>query len=263
MFKEFFEEMEAIYKYRYVVFSYVHVFLKLRYRRSYLGFLWTVLAPFLHYIVIGVVFSILMRGNRPDYFAYYFSGAVLFSLVNGSVTRSMTAFLGNEHFIKKISVPKLVYVLQGVSVEFANFFLSSIVLLSLGFIFKQLNLSWTIIGTLYPLFLVFLLMTGFGILLAISTVYFRDILNIIPAAMQALFFATPILYDQTMLPEEYHWIIRINPLYYLLMLFRDPLLSGSFPAIHVYIYSTLGSMLVFAVGLFLIRAFDNRIIFKL
>lgn len=257
------KEILGIYKYRYVVFAYVQVFLKLRYRRSYLGFVWTVLAPMLHYIIIGVVFSILMRGNRPDYFAYYFSGAVLFSLVNGSISRSMMAFIGNEHFIKKISIPKLVYILQGVSVEFANFFLSSIALLVLGLLLGLVNLSWALIGMIYPVFLLFLLMIGIGTLLAILSVYFRDILNIVPAAMQALFFATPILYDQSMLPVQYHWIIKLNPLYYLLLLFREPLLAGGLPSFYIYLYSTLGCVSVFVIGIVLVRTFDNRIIFKL
>lgn len=263
MIAEIKKECVDVYRFRYVVYSYVQTYLKLRYRRSYLGFVWTVLAPMLHYVVIGVVFSLLMRGSQENYFLYYFSGAVFFGIVAGTFSRGMMAFIANEQFIKKIYIPKMIYILQAVSVEFTNFFLSTLALMAIGLVTGHLHLSPSLFLTLIPLALLFFTLVGVACLVAVMTVYFRDFTNIIPAALQALFFATPILYDPSMMPERYHWVFKANPLYYFLELIRQPLLNSSFAPLRYYVFCTAVAALTFVFGLLTVKAFDNKIVFRL
>src|SRR5512147_2507222 len=105
-------ELRKTLKYRYVIYNYVYSSLKQKYRRSFLGFLWSVAAPLLQNLIIGVVFYYLMRFDMSNYLVYLFAGTVMFNIMSAVIVQSPYIILNNESFIKKIYVPKLVYVLQ-------------------------------------------------------------------------------------------------------------------------------------------------------
>lgn len=256
-------ELNEAYRFRYVTISSVQNNLKLRYRRSFLGFIWTLLAPMLHYIVIGLVFNILMGQKRPDYFVYYFSGALFFAIISGVLNRAPMIFIANEHFIKKIYVPKFTFILNGVSIELTNFLLSTTSLVIIGIAFGYFHPSYMTIFSLLAVLQIALLLTGISCFISVLTVYFRDFVHIVPVIVQALFFITPVIYDQSMIPEKYHLLLKLNPFYYYLKMFRMPLLEGTIPNYTLYIYTSLFSLLVFFLGLMIIKIFDNKIVFKL
>lgn len=257
------KELLEVYRYRYVVVSYIQSNLKLRYRRSVLGFLWTVLAPMLNYLVMGIVFSLLMRDRMDNYFVYYFSGAVFFTIISATLNRAPTFLISNEQFIRKIYIPKLIFVLNGTFYEIANFILSAISLLALGFLTGHLDLSWHSLLIVIPIFLLTFMLLGLGCIISIASVYFRDFLHIIPVIVQAVFFLTPVIYDKSMIPSEYQFLIYFNPFFYFLEIYRQPLVFHLVPSINYYLLCVLMSFGTFFTGIFMIKKFDNRIIFKL
>lgn len=258
-----FRELQNVYRFRYVTFSFVYTTLKFRYRRSYFGFLWTVLAPMLHYIIMGLVFTMLMGDRRQDYFAYYFSGALFFALISGILTRATVAFLENEQFIKKIYVPKLTFILNAVGIELANFSLSGTSLIILGLITSYFHPSFYVVFSFIPVFLAAVGLIGIACLISTLTVYFRDFINITPVVIQASFFATPVIYDESMIPSKYSWIISVNPISYYLRAFRMPLLEQNIPSWENYAFMLSFSFIVLTIGLVTLVKFDNRIAFKL
>ncbi len=255
--------VQEIYKYRYVTYAYVTTNLKSRYRRSMLGFLWTVLAPMIHYVIIGLVFTVLLKAQIEDYFVYYFSGAIFFSVVTATLNRAPVAFIQNEHFIKKIYLPKIIFIQNVVIYEVVNFILSAISLLILGMITGHLKFSFIIFASIIPIILVAIFLFGVCSILSLATVYFRDLMHIVPAILQATFFATPIIYNKSMVPEKYHILIDINPLSYFLEAFRQPLLNHTLPDPRLIGFLLLISILSFMIGFLIIDKFQNKIIFKL
>lgn len=257
------QELKEAYRYRYVTYSFVETNLKLRYRRSSLGFIWTVLAPMLHYIVIGLMFSLIMGSKRPDYFVYYFSGALFFAIISGVMNRAPNIFISNEHFIKKIYIPKLTFVLNAVCIEATNFFLSASSLILLGVLLGKFHLSIYLPMALIPVLMAAVTLLGVSCLISVLSVYFRDFQHIMPVALQALFFATPIVYDETMIPEQYHWIMTYNPISYFLKMFRQPLLEQTLPSFQTYLSGFIFSVIILILGLWIVKKFDNKIVFKL
>lgn len=256
-------EISEAYRFRYVTMSFVITNLRLRYRRSFLGFIWTVLAPMLNYILIGLVFTLLMSEKRPDYFTYYFSGAIFFAIVAGVLTKAPTVFISNEHYIKKIYVPKLTFILNIISIEVVNFLLSGVSLIILGLLLGKFKPSLYILFSFIPVIFVTFALLGLTCLISVSTVYFRDFIHIIPVLVQAIFFTTPIIYDETMIPKEYAWFITYNPLYYFLKMFRAPLLEQSLAPLSFYAFGFSFSITLFVIGVLTVKKFDNRIVFKL
>jgi len=263
MFEEIKKELEDVYKYRYVVYSFVQTNLKLRYRRSYLGFIWTILAPMLNYLVMGIVFSFIMANRMPNYFIYYFSGAVFFAIISSTLSRAPAFLLGNEHYIKKIYVPKLIFILNGTIYEIANFVLSAVSLIILGMLFGKLDLSWHSFLIFIPIILISFFLIGIGTLIGIATVYFRDLMHVIPVIVQAAFFLTPVIYEKSMIPQEYQFLVDLNPFYYYLELYRLPLVYHQVPPMSYFVICTILSFVTFCFGLFMIKKYDNKIVFKL
>lgn len=256
-------EFLDVWRYRYVVYSYVHTNLRLRYRRSYLGFLWTVLAPLLNYLVIGIVFSFLMNNRIDNFFAYYFTGSIFFSVISGVLNRAPTFLIGNEHYIKKIYLPKMVFVLNGSFYEFSNFLFSLLTLILVGIFIDYIHFTPYIILSLISLVPLLFFLIGLGTIISVGTVYFRDFLHIIPSGIQALFFVTPIIYKMDLIPQKYHLLILLNPIYYFLEIFRSPLLYETIPSLRLYAIAVSISFLTFWLGVLTMKQFDNKIIFKL
>lgn len=254
---------EEVYRYRYVTYAYVLTNLKARYRRSILGFFWTVLAPMMNYFIMGLVFTLLLKNQMESYFVYYFSGAVFFAAVSGIMNRAPTAFIANEHYIKKIYLPKMIFVQNVVIYEFVNFFLSAVALIVLGFITGYLHLSWVSISSLLPVFFLGFFLFGLAAIVGLGAVYFRDLMHIVPAILQALFFATPIIYNRDMIPAKYHILVDLNPFSYFLDAFRGPLIAHQLPSWNLLLALAGCSLFSFFLGFFLIDRFENKIVFKL
>ncbi len=170
--------------------------------------------------------------------------------------------IGNEHYIKKTFVPKTIFILNVVCYEFANFFLSALGLVVFGAMFGAVELHPTIPLSILALGFALVFLLGIASFISVATVYFRDFDYIIPVAMQALFFVTPITYDMSMIPEKRAWIITYNPFYYFVEIFRQPLL-GQVPSWNFYGIVAATSLVTCFLGLWCLRHFENKIVFKL
>lgn len=256
-------EIHQTYIYKYVIILYVYSNLKQKYRRSVVGFLWSLVAPLLQNLIIGVVFYYLMRFNMPNYMIYLFSGILIYNLISAVIMQSPYLMINNEGYIKKIYIPKLIFIFEVVILETVNFIFIMISLIVLGLAFRKLHVSLYYLYLPVPILLTVLFVTGIGIIISIMSVYFRDLIHIVPVVMQAVFFLTPVLYPMSVLPKNMQQVIQLNPLYYYVELFRTPILKHNFPKDINLLTCTLLAFMVFILGLFTLLKHNNRIVFKL
>jgi ABC-2 type transport system permease protein/lipopolysaccharide transport system permease protein len=260
-----YREVVEAWRYREVAQNFVKTSLGVRYRRSLLGYLWSVLSPLAKYAIMGVIFEVIGRFAMPNYYGFMFIGSVFFGFVSTVVTQSTLAFISNEHYIKKIYVPKLIYIVNVVLNETVNFVLVLIAIVMLLLAMGQLTvgLSWLFL----PIALIITVvgLVGIGTLVAIATIYFRDIQHLSDILFQALFFATPIFYPLSALSKDpvFYAMATANPLLYLVNLFRMPLVDNRFPDLASLLISLTISLVLAVSGLFVLKAFNNRIVFKL
>lgn len=256
-------ELKETFRYRYVVYNYVYYSLKQRYTHSTLGFLWAILLPLLQNLIMGVVFFYLMRIDMPNYLVYLFTGSVIYNIMGNVIVQSPAIMLNNENFIKKIYVPKLVFVLQVVLLEIVNFILALFSLIILGILFQKLSLSPYYLFLPVPIVLIILFLVGIAIILSIANIYFRDLSYIVPVVMQAAFLLTPVLYPMSMVPETLRKVIQMNPLYYFVEIFRSTILNNQFPPWNYLLICAAIAFAAFSAGLFLLNKYNNKIVFKL
>lgn len=259
------EELSETLRFRDVVSNTVRSTLRLRYRRSALGFLWTLLNPLLFYTSLALIFSYSMSRNNDvrGYLAHMFSGGIFFGLMSSSINQSPSVFIANEGFIKKVYLPKLIYVLNMLGYEFINSLLVLSTLAIVGLAIGAIHPSWALLYLPITFLMTLALLVGTSCILAVVGVYFRDVGHIIPVLMNCTYFLTPILWYA---PSENAVIARAtryNVFYYFVELFRGPLVRGEVPSLSMTLGCAAVATVVLVLGIAVVKRFDNRIVFKL
>lgn len=200
--------------------------IKIKYRKSVLGVLWTLLNPLLMMIVLSVVFSNLFKFDIENFPLYLLSGQIIFNFYNDATSTAMSAIIGNAALIKKVYVPKYLFVLSRVFSSFINL-MASFTALILVMLATRAELHWTVLLSVIPLFLLMVLSLGIGLILSALTVKFRDIMHLYSVFTTVLLYLTPVIYPMSILPDWLSKIVLLNPLTTILMMFRDVMINNN------------------------------------
>ena len=222
-------KIDVFIKYRNLLENLVSRDIKVRYRRSVLGMLWTVLNPLLMMVVITVVFSTLFKQNIEHFPIYYLSGSLIFSFSSETTSNALYSIIGNASLMKKVYIPKYLFPVSKVVSGLVNLGFSLIamflVMLAMG-----VECRITLLLLPIPIFYTFLFATGLGLLLSAATVFFRDISHFYGVFVMAWTYFTPIFYPVDILPETARKVMDFNPMYHYVQYMRDLILYGNFPS---------------------------------
>lgn len=202
--------------------------IKIKYRKSVLGVLWTLLNPLLMMIVLTIVFSNLFKFDIEYYPIYLLSGQLIFNFYNESTSNAMSSILGNASLIKKIYVPKYLFVLSRILSSVVNLSASFLALILLMLVMR-IPLYWTAVLFVFPLLLLIVFSLGVSLLLAALVVKFRDIMHLYSVFTTALLYLTPVIYTITFLPAKVRMIVMLNPITNYVLMFREVMMYGNIP----------------------------------
>jgi ABC-type polysaccharide/polyol phosphate export permease len=262
MFKNLILQWTELYAYRSVLKQLIRQQLILRYRRTVLGFLWTLINPLLMMSVTAIVFSKLFNYELKTYAVFLFAGMIPWNFFSSSVIQCSSSFISNEGLIKKIYLPKTLFPLSvatGVLIDSAlSFFALFVIIVAIGG-----NLSWSLLFIPCAFLLMYFFTLGVALIFSIATVFFRDLQYIITVAMQALFFLTPVMYKKELLEGKVGWLVGINPLVPFIELFRVPLNSATLPSSSIIVSAVSFAALSMTVGLTVFIKYHKKIVFRL
>lgn len=262
MIKNLINHLHELQAYRAVLQQLVRQQLILRYRRTALGFLWTLINPLLMMSVMALVFATLFKADLKTFTVFLFAGMIPWNFFSSVVTRSATSFIHNEGLIKKIYLPKLIFPLSIACAFLIDSALSFVVLFAI-IIIMGVSLSWAVLFIPLAYLLLFFLTLGIGLIASIATVFFRDLEHVILIAMQGLFFMTPILYKHDALAGKVAWLMGLNPVVPFIELFRAPLYQASLPSSSVILQAALLSLSAMAIGFLVVLWQEKQIVFRL
>lgn len=195
--------------------------IKLKYRRSVLGYLWTILNPLLTMIVLTIVFSNFFKFTIDNYPIYLLSGQIIFALFSASTNSSCYTLLENATLIKKTYVPKYIFVLSKITSGFIDF-LFSIISLIFVMIITHSKFSFYNLLIIIPAIEVYFFSIGVGLFLSQANLFFRDVGYIYSVFITVVNYLTPVFYPLEILPENVKlFVTRWNPLYNYVTLFRQ------------------------------------------
>lgn len=223
--------------------------IKNKYRKSILGVFWTILNPLFMMIVLSVVFSNLFKFDIEYFPVYLLSGQLIFNFFSESTTNAMGAIIANGPLIKKIYVPKYVFVLSRIFSSSINL-LASFTALIFVMLAMRVELHYTILLVPIPLFFVISFSLGVGLLLAALTVKFRDIMHLYSVFVTALMYLTPVIYPMSILPEWLEKVVLLNPLTNILIMFRDVMMNNTLPSLSSMVVAFAEVIVVMLLGLY-------------
>lgn len=202
--------------------------LRVRYHRSVLGFLWTLIHPILMMTILALVFSQLFKTAVQDYAIYLFAGMVPWNFLAASLNDCAFCIIQNEGLIRKIYLPKTVFPIAKVLTNLITF------LLSLGALFLLMKplgapISWSLLFLPVAIILFAAFALGLGLIVAVANTFYRDCGHLVGVFLQAWYFATPIVYEMSMMPENSQWKFWLNPAFPFIQMFQVILRDGHFP----------------------------------
>jgi ABC-2 type transport system permease protein len=266
-------------KYRNLLEELTRKNIRLKYRNSWLGIFWSFLQPLLNMIVLSVVFGGLF-GKHSEYIICYpvflFTGRLLYDFFNTATKQAMTSFRKNAAIIKKVYVPKYMYPLSSIFSCFVTFAISLLCYITVWIFFKltgisggaNLTVDWHVILFFVPMFLILLFSTGVGLILSVLCVYFRDIEYIWDVFTRLLLYMVPILYPLQNINKDGDrawivYIIKINPLYSMIELFRQCVLYGTDMSWKLLAYATVVSVFTLGLGIIIFNWKSDDLIYHL
>ena len=222
--------------------------LTVRYKRSIIGFFWTMLNPLILMIILTIVFANVFRFEGvAHYEIYYLSGYLPFVFFIQSTTQSMTSLSWNGALLKRVRVPKTIFAISTVMSGFVNLCLASIPLFII-MIVRGVPIRPAVLFLPVAFLIIATFTLGVSFLLSALAVYFDDVAQMYQAGSIALLFLTPIIYPIDIVPQKFMWLIRANPLTHLFKLARDPVYYGTLPDLHILIASAITAVVALVVG---------------
>ncbi len=248
-----------IWTYRNLIWNLTQRELRSRYKKSLLGWLWSLINPAATLLIFSVVFGTFLRveppplsDGSPGIFALFlFAGLIIWNFVNGTITGSMGALQGSGPLLSKVYFPPACPAIANMITVLSQTLLEALILVVALLIF--VGIGWQIV--LFPILMVFTMLfaLGVGLFVSIYNVYFRDVSYLVTILLQILFYATPIIYTINLVPERLfglpaQTLIRLNPLTQMVDFSRDIFYLQRLPSLGTVVGLAVTSVLTFVIG---------------
>lgn len=247
---------KELYHYRELLKTTIHKEIRGKYKGSVLGVLWSFLNPLLVVAVYAIVFPYLMRVQQENYLVFLITGVIPWTFFTTVVTTGCNCVWINGGIIKKVYFPREILPISVVGAGLVNFIISCIIIFAFtmfGGIGISINIIWlpviAIIQSAFSLGLLFIL--------SAINVYVRDVEYIVQFIVNLVFYATPIIYNPNMIPENFRWLLYLNPMAHIIAAYRSIFYYKSMPEFSSLIYVGILSFLVLIIGYLIFKKLEK------
>lgn len=251
--------LHIFHQYKPLIHELVIRDLKLKYRRSFLGYVWSLLNPLLMMCIMTLVFSYMFRFDIPNYPVYLICGQTLWTFFSESTSIAMYSIIQNGALIRKVYIPKYIFPISRIVSSFVTMSFSLVAIL-IVMLFTGVPFTPALILVPIPLLLLMIFCMGIGMAMAGLAVYFRDTIHLYSVLTTAWMYLTPVFYPISALPEGIVQIVMLNPMYHYITFFRELVLYGSIPTLGIWVSCIITSIAVFAAGTLVFRKLQRNFI---
>lgn len=252
--------MKNFLRYKYLLYELVKKNIKLKYRRSYLGILWTLVEPLLTMMVLTMVFGTLLGKGDAKYPIYILCGRLLYTFFSSGTKAGLKSISNNASMVKKVYVPKYIYVISTVISNFITFLISLIVLVGVSIVLKVRPTGY-VVQAVIPLLILFVFTLGMSLILSTLNVFFRDIEYIWSVVSMLIMYASAIFYQtDRVINTGNAWVFDVNPLYMCIANFRNAVLYGVPMNVNYSITSAVVAVVTLILGSFLFYKNQDKFI---
>lgn len=254
MFQDFFATNNS-----YLISNLIRRNLKIRYRGSIAGMLWTVLIPASTAIVYFVIFKYVMKVQIENYLTFIMSGLIPWAFFNQATAVGLEGLVNNQSLLNKVPIPPQSLVIADTMTSFLNLIYSLPVLL-IVILLSQLPFHLGMLQYLIFSALLLIFTHCISLILALLYVHFRDLKFLYSIVLQFWFYLTPILYAESMIPEKLRQFLVYNPLYSFFAGLHSSILSPELISMNTYLTAIAWTTLLFILSLFLLKRYKYRIV---
>ena len=240
-------QIKTFHEYKSLLWEFVKRDIKLKYRNSALGILWSMLNPLLIMIVLTFIFSNIFKNSIPNFPVYCLSGRLLYDFFSQSTNQSMVSITGKSSLIKKIYVPRYLYPLSRVISSFIIFLISLVPLIGI-MLFTGVPLNKMNVLILYPLTMLFFIGLGVGLMLSAINVFFRDLQHLYSVVLLVVMYMSAIFYSPDIIEPKYMFILQLNPVFPVISVFRDCILYGQITSLTNWILCGVYAFISLVIG---------------
>lgn len=219
-----------LYQYRELLKTTIKKEIRGKYKNSFLGVLWSFLNPLLQIAVYAIVFPLILRNEQENYVVFLCCGLIPWTFFSVAVSRAAFTMVENGNILKKVYFPREILPISIVTSETVNFLISTVIIIAFA-IFGGKGINGLIIFYPFILLAQYLLLIFIALVVSSISVYVRDLQHLIGVALQLLFYAAPIVYAPEAIPQDFQWILNINPMAYIINAYRDIFYNQTMPDI--------------------------------
>ncbi len=253
----------SIKKYKFLLFQLVSRDFKVKYKRSILGIIWSLLYPVLTMTVMALVFSNMFHMGTDEgvnYLVYLMTGLVIFNYFSEASNLAMSSVVGNFSLINKVYIPKYIFPISKCLFVGINFLLTLIPLYVIILVTGTgININHLLLP--FAFICLFLFTVGVGFLLSAISVFLRDMFYIYGVMITLWMYMTPIMYNFSIIPEKLQIIFKCNPLYWFIYFARDIILYNQVPGINVWIYCLVFALVPLIIGMIVFKKTQDKFIY--
>lgn len=249
-------------KYKFLMSQLVIRDFKVKYKRSVLGVLWSLLYPVLTMAVMALVFTNVFKFSTPgvNYLVYLMSGLVLFNYFSEASNLAMSSVVANFSLINKVYMPKYIFPLTKCLFVGINFLLTLIPLYAIIFLTGTgVNIYHLLLP--YVFVCLFLFTVGMGFVLSTISVFMRDMFYIYGVIITLWTYLTPIMYDVSIIPQKFQIFMKLNPMYWFLDFARQIILYNQCPGLHNFIYCAIFGVGFLLLGIWIFKKNQDKFIY--
>ncbi len=249
-------------KYSFLLQQLVSRDFKVKYKRSVLGIIWSLLYPVLTMVVMAIVFSNVFKMSTPgvSYLAYLLSGLIMFNYFSEASNLAMSSVVGSFSLLNKIYIPKYIFPLSKCLFVGINFLLTLIpfyvVLIATG---TGVNIFHVMLP--YAFVCLFMFTLGMGFILSAVSVFLRDMFYIYGIIVMLWTYLTPIMYDIKLISEQLQPWLKLNPLYHYVNFVREIVLYGRIPQPFTWATCAISSIVVLIIGVLVFKKTQDKFIY--
>lgn len=255
----FYAQVANLRRHSYMLFNLVRKDFALKYRRSVLGILWSVLNPLMMMAIISTVFSQVFRMQMEHYAVYYLTGSFIFGFMSEATMGSLSSVVGSSALIKKVYVPKYIFPIERCLFALLNSMFSFVAILILMPILG-VPLGWKLLLAWIPMLYTLVFSIGLGMILAAGNVFFRDIGHLYSVWISAWMYLTPILYPVDLLPKKVRWFVEFNPIYHFVTYFRELVMYNSIPDLRLNLICIAYAFAFITIGILVFERSQDKFI---
>lgn len=250
--------MRGLFRYRHLLVNLVLKDLKLKYRGSVFGFLWSLTNPLLMIAVYTVAFTYILRIRTEGFVFYLMLGILAWTFFSNSLAMSTGAIADNGGLVKSVFFPRAILPISGVLFNLAQYLLTIVVFLPLMLIWYEVRPAAPMV--LFPIFLILqaAFTIGLALVLATATAFFRDVRHLVEVGLAVLFWTTPIVYELPQIPERLQLPILLSPLSPFVAAYHQIFYYRVWPDALTWTIAAAYAALALGLGLWMIVRYEDR-----